>query len=80
MPKYGFKRNSKAISKFLHEVDGGKRAVAQRIFDQLPEDVKKQSFLVENQTDREVVAIVLPADKQARDGAGTRAVSQARGD
>lgn len=80
MPKYGFKRNSKAISKVLKEVDGGKRAVAQRIFDQLPEDVKKEALITEYQTDRAVVAIILPADKQARDGAGTRAVSQARGD
>jgi hypothetical protein len=79
MAKQGFKRNAKAISQILKTVDGGKREAAQRIFDALPDDVKAESFIEVYQTDREVVGIVVPADRQARDGAATRAASRAAG-
>jgi hypothetical protein len=73
VPKQGFRRNAKTISKILHTVDGGKRAAAQQIFDRLPEDVKAESRIEIYQTDREVVGIVVPADRQAKDGVATRA-------
>lgn len=79
MAKAGFNRDAKAIARILHNVDGGKRAAAQRIFDNLPEDVKAESFITTYHTDREVVAVVVPADKQAKHGAGTRAAQQAAG-
>lgn len=78
MPRSGFKRDAKAISKILKTVDGGKRAAAQRIFDALPDDVKDEAKIVEYETDREVIGIVVPADRQAKHGVATRAVSQAR--
>ena len=67
------KLNRKAIARILHNADGGKRAAAQKIFDRLPEDVKAESFITTYHTDREVVGIVIPADAQAKRGAGTRA-------
>lgn len=79
MAKGGFKRNPGTISKILHTVDGGKREAAQAVFDALPDDVKAESEIVEYQTDREVVAIRVPADRQARDGAATRAAQQVAG-
>lgn len=77
MAKPGFKRNSKAIARILHNVDGGKRDAAQRIVDALPEDVKAEAFVTVYHTDREVVGVVVPADAQARDGVATRAAGQA---
>ena len=79
MAKQGFKRNAKTISKILHTVDGGKREAAQRIFDALPDDVKAESFITVYHTDREVVGIVVPADKQAKDGVATRAAQAEAG-
>jgi hypothetical protein len=73
MAKQGFKRNAGSIAKILHTVDGGKRAAAQQIFDSLPADVKAESRIDIYQTDREVVGIVVPADRQAKDGVATRA-------
>lgn len=73
------KLNRKAIARILHNADGGKRAAAQRIFDNLPEEVQAESFITVYHTDREVVGIVVPADRQAKDGVGTRAAQQATG-
>lgn len=75
MAKPGFKLNRKTIAKILHTVDGGKRAAAQRILDQIDDP---EAFLVEYHTDREVIGIVVPADKQARDGIATRAAQRAK--
>ncbi|MBU8819547.1 hypothetical protein KL864_27045 [Mycolicibacterium goodii] len=81
MPKHGFKRNAATVRKILMTHDGGKRAAVQRMYDRLPEDVKAESRIEVYQTDREVVGLVVPADRQARDGAGTRAAqSVANGD
>ena len=77
MPRPGFRRNAKTVSKILKTHDGGKRAIVQRIFDQLPDDVKAQSRIVTYITDREVVAIEVPADLQAKDGVVTKAASAA---
>lgn len=77
MPKAGYTRNSKAIARILHNVDGGKRAAAQRVIDNLPEDVKAEAFTTVYHTDREVVGVVVPAVAQARDGVATRAAGQA---
>lgn len=68
--KAGFKLNRKTISKILHNEDGGKRAAAQRILDRIDDP---EAFLQVYHTDREVVGVVVPADRQARDGIGTRA-------
>lgn len=77
MAKAGFKRNAKTISRILHSVDGGKRAAAQQVLDALPDEVKAESFITEYHTDREVIAVVVPADKQAKHGAATRAAGAA---
>lgn len=69
--------NRKTISNILKTHDGGKRAAAQRILDSLPADVQAESRIDVYQTDREVVGIVVPADRQARDGVATRAAGAA---
>lgn len=71
--RQGFKRNAKTVARILHTHDGGKRAAAQRIFDRLPENVKERAFIKVYHTDREVVAVYVPADEQAKNGVGTRA-------
>lgn len=73
------KLNRKAIANILHTHDGGKRAAAQRIFERLPEDVQAESFITEYHTDREVIGIVVPADRQAKDGVATRAAQKETG-
>lgn len=78
MPKPGFKRNAKTISQILKTHDGGKRAAVQKMYDALPPDVQAEARIEEYTTDRDVVALVIPADVQARRGAATRAVNQAR--
>lgn len=72
----GFKLNRKTIARILHTHDGGKRAAAQKIFNSLPADVQDQSHIDVYQTDREVVGIVVPAYRQARDGVATRAAGK----
>lgn len=76
MPRPGFRLNRKVIAKILHTHDGGKRVAAQKIFNELPADVQAESRIDVYQTDREVVGIVVPADRQARDGVATRAAGR----
>lgn len=73
MARQGFRRNAKAIGQILKTEDGGKRAAAQQVLDNLPADVKAETRIEIYQTDREVVGIVVPADRQAKDGVATRA-------
>lgn len=74
MSKQGFRRNSKTIGHILKTVDGGKRAIAANI---LAEMNDPEAFIEEYMTDREVIGIVVPADKQAKDGVATKAASAA---
>jgi hypothetical protein len=80
MPKPGFNRNSKAVARILHNVDGGKRAVAEKIKSRIlaenPELTDRDVFLVTYHTDREVVGVVVRADLQAKKGIATRAAQQ----
>lgn len=64
--------NKKVIGRILKTVDGGKRAVAQKILANIDDpDARIEVYT----TDREVVGIMVPADRQARDGVATRAAS-----
>lgn len=76
MAKQGFKRNAKTIGQILKTHDGGKRAAVQKMYDALPPDVQAEARIDEYTTDRDVVALVIPADTQAKYGAGTRAANQ----
>jgi hypothetical protein len=76
MAKQGFKRNSATIGRILKTVDGGKREIAQRILAQINDP---EARIDEYTTDRDVVAIVVPADKQAKNGIATKAVSAVKG-
>lgn len=80
MARQGFKRNAKAVARILHNVDGGKRAAAEKIRARIladhPELDERDVFLKVYHTDREVVGIVMPADLQAKYGIGTRAAQQ----
>ena len=73
--KQGFRRNSKTISEILKTVDGGKREAAARIMGAMPADSGAELEIYT--TDREVVGIVVRADKQAKDGIATKAASAA---
>lgn len=75
-PKPGFKRNPKTVAKILKTHDGGKRAAVQRMFDSLPPEVQAEARIEVYTTDREVVALIVPADAQAREGVATRAAGQ----
>lgn len=77
MARQGFRRNAKTIGQILKSVDGGKRAAAQQVFDRLPDDVKAEARIEIYTTDREVVGVVVPADRQAKEGAATRAAGAA---
>ncbi len=74
MARQGFRRNSKTIAHILKTVDGGKRAAAQRILEQIDDDDARIDIFI---TDREVVGVVVPADRQAKDGVATKAASAA---
>lgn len=63
--------NKKTIGRILKTVDGGKRAVAQKILANIDGPTRIEVYT----TDREVVGIMVPADRQARDGVATRAAS-----
>jgi hypothetical protein len=71
--KQGFRRNAKTISEILKTVDGGKREAAARIMAAMPADSGAELDIYT--TDREVVGIVVRADKQAKDGIATKAAS-----
>jgi len=70
--RQGFTRNAKTIAAILKTVDGGKRGIATKILAQMNDAEARIDIFV---TDREVVGIVVPADKQARDGIATKAAS-----
>lgn len=75
--KPGFNRDPKAISKILKRDPGGiaaLRAAAQQVLDRVNVPGAK---IVEYETDRHVVAVKVPADEQAKNGAGTKAASAA---
>lgn len=75
--KEGFNRDSKAIRNILLNGPGGiaaLRAAAQQVLDQVNVPGAK---IVEYQTDRHVVAVKVPADEQAKNGAGTKAAAAA---
>jgi hypothetical protein len=74
MAKQGFRRNAKTIGHILKTADGGKRAIAAKI---LAEMNDSEAFIEEYTTDREVIGIVVPADKQAKNGVATKAASAA---
>lgn len=77
MAKQGFKRNAKAIAGFLHN-----NPAAQAAVDAAAEQVRAATgddevFVGDAyHTDRYVRPVVVPADKQARYGTGTRATGQ----
>ena len=71
--KQGFRRNTKTIGEILKTVDGGKREAAARIMAAMPADSGAELDIYT--TDREVVGIVVRADKQAKDGIATKAAS-----
>ena len=71
--KQGFRRNAKTIGEILKTVDGGKRDAAARIMAAMPADSGAELDIYT--TDREVVGIVVRADKQAKDGIATKAAS-----
>jgi len=79
MAKPGFRRNAKAVARYLHTVDGGKRAAAEKLRDRIlaehPELTERDVFIKVYNTDREVVAVRMPADLQAKYGTGTRAAN-----
>jgi hypothetical protein len=75
MARQGFKRNSATIGRIL-KTDGGKREIAQRILAQIDDP---EARIDEYTTDRDVVAIVVPADKQAKNGIATKAVASVAG-
>ena len=69
----GLKLNRKTVAKILHNDKGGRAAVkaaAERILARVNDP---EAFIAEYHTDRYVAGVVVPADKQARDGIGTRA-------
>lgn len=73
MARQGFKLNRKTVAKILHNDKGGQaavRAAAERILARVDDP---EAFISEYHTDRFVAGVVVPADKQARYGAGTRA-------
>ena len=75
MAKQGFRRNAKTIGQILKTADGGKREAAAKILAQMPADSGAEIQIYT--TDREVVGIVVPADKQAKNGIATKAASAA---
>lgn len=74
MARQGFRRNSKTIAHILKTVDGGKRAIAQKILDRIDDEDARIDIYT---TDREVVGVVVPADAQAKNGVATKAASAA---
>lgn len=73
MAKQGFTRNHKNIGLILKNDEGGHaalKAAAQKVLDEIDDP---EAFLEEYETDRDVIGIVVPADKQAKHGIATRA-------
>ena len=76
MAKQGFKLNKKTVAQILRTVDGGKRAVAERILAEMNDPEAKIEIY---QTDREVVGVMVPADTQAKYGTASKAANTVRG-
>ena len=74
MARQGFRGYAKTIGHILKTVDGGKRAIAEKILAQIDDEEARIDIYT---TDREVVGIVVPADKQAKNGIATKAASAA---
>lgn len=74
MARAGFRLNKATIGRILKTVDGGKRAAAQAILANINDPEARIDVY---QTDREVIGIVVPADKQAKNGIATKAASAA---
>lgn len=74
MARQGFRRNRGTIAKILKTVDGGKRAAAAKVLAQINDPEARLEIYT---TDREVVGISVPADKQAKNGLATKAASAA---
>ena len=74
MARAGFRLNKATIGRILKTVDGGKRAAAQAILANIDDPEARIDVY---QTDREVVGVVVPADKQAKNGIATKAASAA---
>jgi len=72
MAREGFRRNAKTIAQILKTVDGGKRAIAQSILAKIDDPDARIDIYT---TDREVVGVVVPADKQAKNGIATKAAA-----
>lgn len=71
--KAGFRRNAKTVAKILRDdpnLKAAVRAAAERV---LAEINDPDARIEEYETDRYVAAVVVPADRQARDGIATRA-------
>lgn len=66
--------NKKVIARILKTADGGKRAAAAKILARIDDPEARIDIYT---TDREVVGIVVPADKQAKNGLATKAASAA---
>ena len=80
MARQGFRRNARTISHILKTVDGGKRAVAEQILAGVRDVIDDESVRIDTYTtDRDVAAVVIPADIQAKYGAGTKAVNRVKG-
>jgi hypothetical protein len=74
MAKQGFTLNKATIGRILRTVDGGKRQAAEAILSHIDDpDARIDVY----QTDREVVGVVVPADRQAKNGIATKAASAA---
>lgn len=77
MPKTGFQRNARTVAKILKS-DANAIAFQHAIAEQVLENVDDpEAFITEYVTDRHVVAVMVPADKQAKHGLGTKAASAA---
>lgn len=74
MARGKFRLNKKTIGQILKTDDGGKRKAAQAILDRIDDPDARIDVYT---TDREVIGVVVPADRQAKDGIATKAASAA---
>ena len=72
MAKAGFRLNKKTVARILFTEDGGKREIAERLLREINDP---EAYIDIYKTDREVVGIVVPADKQAKYGIATKAAN-----
>jgi hypothetical protein len=74
MAKQGFTLNKRTIGRILKTVDGGKRKAAEAILARIDDPDARIDVYT---TDREVIGVVVPADRQAKGGIATKAASAA---